>query len=81
MSAARHPRTRSAPKNAVNPSLGAPPRRPWRGRFSERFWTGDAVGAEAFGPLASHGLCLGCVRVPCANVLSHLNFAPLIETG
>ena len=31
--------------------------------------------------LASRRLRPGCTRIPCANVLSHLNFSPLIETG
>ena len=31
--------------------------------------------------LAAHGPGLGGAAVPCADVLSHLNFVPLIETG
>ena len=90
-----YPRSDWVPKNAVNPSLGAPaatsmsrtvfgtcsgpvppPAPKGLRRFSGRLpdpradWRRAALSQAQMRP-----------RVPCANALSHLHFAPLIETG
>jgi len=58
-----------APTDGFTASFGA---RPDRGRLAA---------PPVLRLMIPRGLRLSGAQVPCANVLSHLNFAPLIETG
>jgi len=61
-----------APRKTRKPVPGAPARRPCRARFSERFWPGDAAGADGFALLASRGSFSRLRRsFQCINVLTH----------